>query len=95
MTTEKAHEKAPDAATVEKALAKQAEEADLSAREQKALEAQEEIDRQRGYRRILLHPAQGIYVWQHIATQHTTPDGEGGEALMRQVHLEYLTDQAR
>jgi hypothetical protein len=84
--------KAPDAAVVEQAQGKIEAGDDLSKREAAALEAQAEIDRQRGYRRIEWRP--GIFMWQHIATQHTIPDGEGGEAEMRRVHLEYLTGRA-
>lgn len=79
--------KAAAPAVVEKAAAKIDAGEPLNDREAKALEAQDAIDQERGYRRIEWKP--NVYLWQHIATGHTTPGGEAGELEMRRVHNDY------
>lgn len=83
--------KAPNPAVVEKAVAKEQAGDDLNQREVAALEAQMAIDADRGYRRIQWRP--GIWMLQHIATQHTVPDTEAGETEMRRIHNDHLLSQ--
>lgn len=83
-----AAQKAPPApAVVEKAEEKAAAGESLNQREAKALEDQTALDNERGWRRIEWRP--GVYKLQHIPTQHTVPDTEEGETVMRQVDNEY------
>jgi hypothetical protein len=66
-----AQTKAPDAAVVEQAQDKIEAGDDLSKREAAALEAQAEIDRQRGYTREEWKP--GIWQYRSLVTGHTAP----------------------
>lgn len=88
-----AETKVPDASVVEKAAQKMDAGEELNQRETAALEAQAQIDQERGYRRIEWKP--GVFMLQHIATQHTTLDTEGGELDMRKWDNEYRTSQLR
>lgn len=66
---------------------------DATPKQTKAEADQAKVDADRGYRRILLHPVQGIYVWQDLMNLHTTPDGDAGEQMMRAWINEYRMSQ--